>query len=159
MAPRSRIRGWLKPDVILTGLAVFVVGSLIGVGSFTFIFARGYSYLVDDPAACINCHAMEDQYRGWVAGSHSHAATCNDCHTPHDNLIHKYWTKAENGFWHGLMFTTDLYPENIQIRETNERVTNDACLYCHADVTADMRAVAGSEQVSCIACHADVGHK
>lgn len=159
MAARTSIRRWLKPDVILTSIAIFVVGSLIGVGSFTFIFARGYSYLTDDPAACINCHAMEDQYRGWAAGSHSATATCNDCHSPHDNLIHKYWVKAENGFWHGLMFTTDLYPENIQIRESNEKITNDACLYCHADVTEDMRSVAGGEQVSCIACHADVGHK
>lgn len=150
---------WLRRDFILQALAIFVVGSLVGVGAFTFIFARGYSYLTNDPAACINCHVMEDQYRGWTAGSHSNAATCNDCHAPHDNLLHKYYVKAENGFWHGLMFTTGLYPENIQIRETNARVTNDACLYCHADITADMRLASAGEEISCLRCHADVGHK
>ena len=37
-------------------LAIIVVGVLIGVvvgvGSYTFIYAKGYSYLTNDPRAC-----------------------------------------------------------------------------------------------------------
>ena len=67
--------------------------------------------------------------------------------------------KAENGFWHGLKFTTGWYPENIEIRESNRAVTNEACLHCHGDLTSDMRMTAGDTQVNCTRCHTDVGHK
>lgn len=155
----SRSRRWLTRDNILLAAAVFVVGSLVGVGVFTFVFARGLSYLSDDPKACINCHVMERQYSGWIAGSHAHVATCNDCHAPHDNLVSKYIVKADNGFWHGLKFTTGDYPENIEIRQSNRDVTNQACLYCHADMTSNMRISAGGEQIDCTSCHRDVGHE
>lgn len=153
------IRAWLTKPRLLVAAAVFVVGSLIGVGLFTFIYARGVSYLGNDPATCLNCHVMEPQYDAWIAGTHANVATCNDCHAPHDNILSKYYVKAENGFWHGLRFTTGWYPENIEIRESNRVVTNDACLYCHAEFTSDMRLTAGSDQVNCTRCHADVGHR
>ena len=62
-------------------LAVFI-GLLIGVGVYTFGYARGASYMTDDPAACANCHVMRDQYESWMKGSHGKVAVCNDCHTP-----------------------------------------------------------------------------
>jgi hypothetical protein len=38
-------------------LAVAVlVGVAFGLGAFTFVYARGASYLTNDPAACANCH-------------------------------------------------------------------------------------------------------
>ena len=159
MAGKSGLRGWLTGPNVLMAAAVFVVGSLIGVGLFTFVYARGYSYLGNDPTTCINCHVMERQYNGWLAGSHAGVATCNDCHAPHDNIVSKYYVKAENGFWHGLKFTTGWYPENIEIRESNRAVTNEACLHCHGDLTSDMRMTAGDTQVNCTRCHTDVGHK
>lgn len=144
---------------LLVAVGVFVVGSLVGVGLFTFVYARGISYLFDDPEACVNCHVMEKQYDAWIAGSHSNVATCNNCHAPHNGVIEKYLVKAENGFWHGLKFTTGQYPENIEIRESNLKVTNEACLYCHSDFTSDIRMTHGSEQIDCVRCHADVGHR
>lgn len=155
----QRMRAWLTKPRLLMVAAIFVVGSLIGVGLFTFIYAKGISYLGTDPAACVNCHVMERQYDAWLAGSHSNVAGCNDCHAPHDNIIHKYYVKGENGFWHALKFTTGWYPENIEIRETNRKVTNEACLYCHADFTSNMRMTSGSEQINCISCHVNVGHR
>ncbi|SDZ91795.1 cytochrome c nitrite reductase small subunit [Bowdeniella nasicola] len=150
----------LTPGFIMRALAVFVIGSLFGVGLFTFVYARGYSYLGNDPTTCINCHVMQDQYDGWKAGPHANVATCNDCHAPHDNIVHKYIVKGENGFWHGLKFTTGWYPENIRIRETNRQVTNDACLYCHAEVTSDMHlTIDDGATLSCVRCHDDVGHQ
>ena len=159
MSRWSSIRAWFTRPRLLMAAAVFVVGSLIGVGLFTFIYAKGISYLGSNPATCANCHVMERQYDAWLAGSHTNVAGCNDCHAPHDNIVAKYYVKAENGFWHGLKFTTGWYPENIEIRESNLKVTNEACLYCHADFTSDMRMTSGSEQINCTSCHVNVGHK
>ena len=49
-------------------MLVVVVGLALGVGASTFVYARGASYLTNDPAACVNCHVMREQY-GWIAGS------------------------------------------------------------------------------------------
>lgn len=134
------------------------MGSLIGVGLFAFIYAKGISHLGNDPASCANCHVMEDHYDAWLAGSHTNVATCNDLHAPHDDVVSKYYVKADNGFCHGLKFTTGWYPENIEIRDSNRAVTNEACLYCHPEFTSDMRRTAGSDQVNCTRCRSDVGH-
>jgi cytochrome c nitrite reductase small subunit len=91
MTPRRKIEAGI---VVLAGLA-------IGLGAYTFVYAKGYSYLLNDPSACANCHVMRDQLDGWVKSSHRSVATCNDCHTPHDSLG-KYSTKAANGFFHSL---------------------------------------------------------
>ena len=98
MTAKTGVRAWMTKPRLLIAAAVFVVGSLIGVGLFTFVYARGISYLGNDPASCVNCHVMERQYDAWMAGSHTNVATCNDCHAPHDNLINKYYVKADNGF-------------------------------------------------------------
>lgn len=159
MGRLKRMLSRISKKNLLIAAGVFVVGSLIGVGLFTFVYARGISYLGNDPATCANCHVMEGHYDAWLAGSHSNVATCNDCHAPHDNIISKYLVKADNGFWHGLKFTTGQYPENIEIRDSNRAVTNEACLYCHSEFTSDIRMTRGSEQVDCTACHSDVGHR
>jgi cytochrome c nitrite reductase small subunit len=57
--------------LILLGVAIGFAG---GIGSYIFIYAKGYSYLTDDPAACDNCHSMNEQYSGWMKGSHRSAA-------------------------------------------------------------------------------------
>ena len=84
------------------------IGLSAGIGGYTFVYARGASYLTNDPAACMNCHVMREQYDGWIKSSHRSVAVCNDCHTPHD-LIGKYATKSQNGFWHSFYFTTGAF--------------------------------------------------
>ena len=137
-----------------------LLGALIGLGLFTFGYADGASYLKNDPQACANCHAMNEEYEGWTKSSHKNVATCNDCHAPHDNLVTKYVNKAENGFWHSLKFTTGNYPENIKIRDHNRRVTEEACLYCHEDLVTQINMTRPEgQEISCIRCHSEVGHK
>lgn len=46
---------------IATGLAAVVVGFVAGMGAYTFVYARGASYLTNDPSACVNCHVMRPQ--------------------------------------------------------------------------------------------------
>jgi cytochrome c nitrite reductase small subunit len=138
-----------------------VLGLALGVGAYTFIYAKGASYLTNDPKACVNCHIMQDQYDGWINSSHRNVATCNDCHTPHD-FFGKYKTKAENGFWHSFYFTIGNYPDPVQITERNRQIADQACRKCHAEITATIEGHnftrATPDQTSCIRCHRSVGH-
>src|SRR5688500_14461870 len=109
-------------------LAAFA-GVFVGIGVYTFGYAKGASYMTNDPAACVNCHVMREQYDGWMKGSHGKVAVCNDCHTP-AGFGAKYVTKAINGFNHSLAFTTQNFPEHIRITERNYRITDKACLKC-----------------------------
>jgi cytochrome c nitrite reductase small subunit len=61
-----------------------MAGLVAGLGAYTFIYAKGYSYMTNDPKACNNCHIMNEQFDGWAKSSHKKVAACNDCHTPHD---------------------------------------------------------------------------
>jgi cytochrome c nitrite reductase small subunit len=142
------------------GLVVVAVtvGLAAGIGAYTFVYARGASYLTNDPAACANCHIMREQYDGWSAGSHRAVATCNDCHTPHA-LVPKYATKALNGFWHSFAFTTGRFHEPIRIHARNRAITEGACRHCHADIVHAVDAAPKARgELECIHCHNSVGH-
>jgi cytochrome c nitrite reductase small subunit len=143
------------PFAVAMGVAV---GLLLGIGGYTFVYARGASYLTNDPVACANCHVMREQFEGWQRSSHRSVAVCNDCHAPHD-LVGKYMTKARNGFWHSFYFTTGTFPDPIRIRPRNAAVTEGACRTCHADiVNAIDTGSRGGERMACVNCHRDVGH-
>jgi cytochrome c nitrite reductase small subunit len=146
------------------GILMLVVAALVGiaagVGAYTFVYAKGASYLTNDPSACANCHVMDEQYAGWTKSSHHQAAVCNDCHTP-KGLVPKYYTKALNGFWHSFAFTTGRFHEPIRINARNRAVTEEACRKCHAEITVAIdahAAYAGGEALACIRCHDSVGH-
>ncbi|MGB2693399.1 MAG: NapC/NirT family cytochrome c, partial [Thermodesulfobacteriota bacterium] len=66
-----------------TFILSIVVGILIGLGSFTFYYGEGLSYMSKDPKACVNCHIMQSQYDSWQKASHHTVATCVQCHLPH----------------------------------------------------------------------------
>ncbi|HWP36905.1 MAG TPA: cytochrome c nitrite reductase small subunit [Gemmatimonadales bacterium] len=139
-------------------LLAALVGVAAGTGGFTFWYGRGASYLTNDPAACANCHIMQSQYDGWLRSSHRAAATCNDCHTPHA-LPFKYVTKARNGLWHSIAFTTGRFPEPIRIKRGNLSVTERRCRECHDTTVQMIEGVAGArEPRACITCHGEVGH-
>jgi cytochrome c nitrite reductase small subunit len=146
--------------MMLLAAAAASLGVAAGVGGYTFVYARGASYLTNDPRACANCHVMHEQYGGWVKGSHRSVAACNDCHTP-PGLLPKYWTKAQNGFWHSFAFTTGRFHEPIRINPRNRAVTEAACRHCHGEVVQQMDGGGhreSTERVACLRCHASVGH-
>ncbi len=178
-----RRRGAGPTAVLVTAGAA--IGAALGLGGFTFVYAKGASYLSTDPAVCANCHIMGEHYAAWQRSSHRVAAGCADCHMPHDP-VGKYLAKASNGFWHSLAFTTGVFPDPLQIKPHNRAVTEDACRDCHAAIVAaidplgsdapiDVRSgVAGmpvadrpqihdgpvvtEDRESCIRCHTYVGH-
>jgi cytochrome c nitrite reductase small subunit len=143
--------------LIVLGVAI---GLALGVGLYTFVYAKGYSYMSNNPATCANCHIMQEQYDGWQKSSHHTVATCNDCHTPH-NFLGKYAVKASNGFWHSYYFTLGGFHEPIQIKGNNRRVTEQSCRYCHQDMVHSITVSQKEddiEEISCVRCHRNVGH-
>lgn len=147
-----------RVGVAAVALAV-TIGLAVGVGAYTFVYARGAAYLTNDPAACLNCHVMREQFDGWIASSHRAVAVCNDCHAPHSSLPAKYATKAENGFWHSFAFTTGRFHEPIVIRARNRAVTEAACRHCHQPIVEAIGVRPGAaEALECIRCHRSVGH-
>jgi cytochrome c nitrite reductase small subunit len=150
---------WMSRSRATMGLVAIVVGAAVGIGSYTFLYARGYSYLTNNPAACANCHVMQSHMDAWYKSSHHAVATCNDCHAPHDAPVAKMWVKARNGYNHSRAFTTGDFPEPIRITPFNRNVTEEACRYCHHDI---VRAIdhgsRDEDRLACIRCHSDVGH-
>src|SRR5918994_1382603 len=115
--------------------AAAALGAALGLGAFTFVYAKGASYLSTDPAVCANCHIMGEHFAAWQRSSHRAAAGCADCHMPHD-LVGKYLAKASNGFWHSLAFTTGQFPDPLQIKPHNRAITEATCRDCHGDIVA-----------------------
>ena len=74
----------------------------------------------------------------------------------------KWITKADNGFFHSLAFTTGVFPEPIRIKERNRRVTQTACLACHGELlyalAPHQRGGPEDDPLLCARCHGDVGH-
>lgn len=137
-----------------------LLGAMIGLSSFTFDYAEGFSYFSTDPRACAHCHVMNDEYDSWQKGPHHAAAKCVDCHLPHD-FIGKYLAKADNGYHHSKGFTFLDFHEPILIKPKNAAILQDSCVRCHSEFVHEL--VSGSravraEAVQCVHCHRAVGH-
>lgn len=146
--------------VFVPVLALLLLASIgAGVGAFTFVYAKGFSYLSDDPGACDNCHVMNTVYESWMKGGHQHVAICNDCHVPH-NFVGKWMTKALNGMHHSYAFTFEDVQVAIQARNMSKNVVQVNCARCHAEIARHAIADLGSkgEELQCVRCHREVGH-
>jgi cytochrome c nitrite reductase small subunit len=143
-----------------------LVGTFLGASGWTFHTGRGTSYLSNNPAACVNCHIMRDQYASWQKSSHHAVATCNSCHVPHD-FVGKWYTKAENGFWHSWGFTFGGFHEPIQARPVSRAIVEHNCQDCHRELVSELlsqhatgltahTSLASAD--NCLHCHQHVGH-
>ena len=135
------------------------MGVLAGVGGFTFYYAKGLSYMSNDPRACMNCHVMNEYYDSWQRGSHHEAASCNDCHVPHE-IVLKYLVKAKNGWNHSKAFTLQNYPDPIRITKANLKDLQHNCIECHQGMVGDIAAHrdVGRGEARCTECHRSAGH-
>jgi cytochrome c nitrite reductase small subunit len=164
-------------------LFAVALGIAVGVSVYTFSYAKGLSYFGTDPRACVNCHIMEPQYAGWQKSSHHAVARCIDCHLPH-SFVPKYLAKAENGYRHGKLFTTQTFEEPITVKPAGLAILQANCERCHEDLVHDLIGVGdyrlagdgdaeqgwsrassgpahGSDAaggVQCVHCHSNVGH-
>lgn len=140
-------------------LLTVAAGILLGLGGFTFRYAEGLSYFSSDPRACANCHIMRRQYDGWQKASHHGAATCADCHLP-KSVFAKLLAKASNGYHHSKGFTLQDFDEPIRIKSKNSAILQENCLRCHAAMVHALVSGARTDRdaVTCVHCHASVGH-
>lgn len=162
--PIRRSKGvWSRTGTLAALFLAVLLGVLVGVGTYTFSYAQGFSYFKRDPRACVNCHIMQPQYDSWQKSSHHTAAVCVDCHLPHD-FVPKYVAKSENGFRHGLMFTTQNFVEPIVIQPAARRILEDNCRLCHSELVAGIEDQGGDTRadhgagMACLHCHSGVGH-
>ncbi len=143
--------------IAFTIAMIAMIGLILGLGSFTFFYGQGISYLKDDPKACVNCHVMSDQYDSWLKSSHA-SVSCNSCHSP-ENIYLKYFNKFENGLVHSWKFTSGNYKDPIRIRQHNFDIVMKSCLRCHGalmnSATHEKPLLEGR---SCLHCHRDIGH-
>lgn len=142
-----------------TLLAAFglALGIPAGIGAFAFIYARGHSYLSNDPAACTNCHVMNEQFQSWSRSSHHAVATCNQCHVP-QSFISKYITKAEQGLRHSVAFTTQNFSEPIRMIPSSRQIVEHNCKSCHQPLLLETGSHFRKKNESCIRCHSASAH-
>jgi cytochrome c nitrite reductase small subunit len=133
------------------------LGVFAGMGVYTFHYAKGTSYLSNDPKTCINCHVMQEHYDSWVKSSHHAAATCNDCHIPHE-FPFKYMAKMRNGWNHSKAFTLQNFPDPIRITKKNLRDLQQNCLHCHQTLVSEIAGHGSAGAQRCTECHRSVGH-
>jgi nitrate/TMAO reductase-like tetraheme cytochrome c subunit len=50
---------------------IALLGGIAGIGTYTFIFTQGTSYLSDDPRTCANCHIMRPVYAFSIDYNHA----------------------------------------------------------------------------------------
>lgn len=142
------------------GTGLFLMfGIIIGLGIYAFFYAKGYSYMSDDPQACINCHVMRENMDSWIKSTHHHVAKCNDCHLPH-NIVGKYAIKALNGFNHSVAFTLQNFKDPIKIKSHSLNIVKNSCLSCHQAMVQVMEHSGRTqgEDSNCLRCHQGVGH-
>lgn len=146
--------------------AVIAAGVVCGLGAYTVLASRAWSYLSDDPSGCVNCHIMAPYYATWNHSSHSRNATCNDCHVPHQNLAKKWIFKGMDGLRHAAVFTMRGEPQVIQALDGSAEVIMDNCIRCHTQLNTEFvntgridheMALAGDGK-ACWDCHRDVPH-
>jgi cytochrome c nitrite reductase small subunit len=146
-----------RPRVLL--IFAGLLGVLVGLGGFTFVYAKGFSYLSTDPRACVNCHVMNEPYDAWRKSGHRHTATCVECHLPATGVA-KWIAKADHGFRHSAAFTLQNFKEPIEITPRDRRVVQANCVRCHGDFVHAVFRHPGPphHELDCLHCHAGAGH-
>lgn len=153
---RPRLKAFSTVTVLTLATCV-VLGVFIGAGTHTFVTANGFSYMSDDPKACINCHVMNEHFDAWQHSSHHRVASCNDCHVPQD-LAGKYLTKALHGWRHSKAFTLQNFHEPIRITDDDLKIVQANCVRCHEAMVDQMHVVSAAGPAECVHCHRTVGH-
>lgn len=161
---KSFLKGLIPPPVWRMPVTI-MVGIIVGLGISVIYISNAFSYMSDDPEACINCHIMTSEYSTWFHSSHRERANCNDCHVPHDSFINKYMYKAKDGLRHSYMFTLRLEPQVIKVTEAAKSVIQENCMRCHEYTvnSVSARNVNGENYIHgqgmlCWNCHRETPH-
>lgn len=151
--------------LVVSAVAAFVIA--IGVFAYLINVSKAFSYLSNDPKACINCHVMNTQYATWEHSAHKEAAVCNDCHLPNGGIA-KYISKARDGFNHATAFTFGTFDQAIVISQDGARRVQANCVECHnnlarqilanEDLNHDYGNISPQSGRFCWECHKETPH-
>jgi cytochrome c nitrite reductase small subunit len=105
---------------------------------------------------------MNSYYAGWAYSSHRGAASCNDCHVPHENVARKIAFKMSDGARHSFVFTFHLEPQTIRLTEAATSVVQTNCFRCHEHqimATSMSTALTSPDsETTCFSCHRETPH-
>jgi cytochrome c nitrite reductase small subunit len=163
---RKQIINRLLPTPRWKLFALIAGGIISGLALYITYTSKAWSYLSDEPSACVNCHIMAPYYATWSHSSHGRDATCNDCHVPHDNPVRKWLFKGTDGLRHAAAFTLKNEPQVIQALDESAQVIMDNCIRCHTQLNAefvktgriDYHLARAGQGKACWDCHRDVPH-
>jgi nitrate/TMAO reductase-like tetraheme cytochrome c subunit len=68
---QRRLSSASRTTRLLALLIALTLGAAVGITGYTFVYAKGASYLSNDPRACANCHIMQDHLDGWIEAENS----------------------------------------------------------------------------------------
>ena len=151
-------RRWRVPVLLLLGI-------FAGLFLYILYISNAFSYISDDPKACVNCHIMAPQYATWYHSAHREVTNCNSCHVPHNNVFNKYYFKAKDGLRHATIFTLRNEPQVIFIKEEGKHAVQNNCIRCHNDLISSKKIRVLSDHLYehrtnrlCWDCHREVPH-
>jgi cytochrome c nitrite reductase small subunit len=136
---------------------IAIAAAVVAFGVFIFVTGAP-AYAGTDPSTCNNCHVMDSQYENWYHAGHAKAATCVECHLPHDNIFHYYLAKAQTGMHDVYVFSTGQTPVLIRAKPNTDQTIQANCIRCHEDTVADIVAGPQPFDRKCWDCHRSVAH-
>ena len=167
MSERSSSCSFLEalPSKLVVPL-LLLGGIAIGLLLYNIQVSRAFSYLSDDPAACVNCHVMGPSYQSWSKSSHANWATCNDCHVPQHNALAGFLSKAQDGLRHAAVSLTNNEPAAPRPADSSIRTIQSNCVRCHTTLNtefvktsrAEHRDILNHTDKACFDCHRHVPH-
>ncbi|MEW5762905.1 MAG: NapC/NirT family cytochrome c [Bacillota bacterium] len=117
------------------------------------------AHLMDGPAFCGLCHVMQSQVDSYLHAAHREAASCGDCHLPHDPVWGAFY-KAYTGT-RDVVAVAVLAPEetSVALSPLGARVVHGNCRRCHGEMTALIGDTARDGGTYCFTCHRYAPHR
>ena len=138
-------------------LFVAIAAAVCALGLFVYVTGAP-AYAGTNPGTCNNCHVMDSQYENWYHAGHAEAATCVECHLPHDNPVSYWIAKMKTGMHDVYVFSTGQAPVMIRATDETKRTIQANCVRCHAPTVENMLAGPQPFDRNCWDCHRSVAH-
>ncbi len=143
----TKIRQINKKMLFLIAIITGILLSLLTVKTMAY---------TDSPGFCKTCHIMESEYTSFENSTHA-GLSCNDCHLPHDSIVHKLFFKGRAGMTHVFYntFGTKDIPQVIHATDRTMTAVNANCIHCHESTLSN---VSHKAKDNCTSCHKLVPH-
>jgi cytochrome c nitrite reductase small subunit len=138
-------------------LYLAIAAAVIAFGVFVFV-TNAPAYAGTSPSTCNNCHVMDSQYENWYHAAHAEAATCAECHLPHQNIVAYYLAKARTGMHDVYVFSTGQTPILIRAKPETKHIIQDNCVRCHQATVENIVSGPQAFDRYCWDCHRSVAH-